>query len=214
VVNLGNDGWRSNESVVWLQQELKRQPPDYAVFVDSCNDVLTPFLYTGRVDLPWNFNKAWIAALVDSKQGSFGYLSGSNTAVMIRRMIRRIWPTPLRLLPADPDRTAQEIVDNYLKNIRAVDGLAKSYGFRYAFFWLPVPIEGQNPIFRVPVEKTRPLISAAAPGRFHDLTDAYDGRQDLVIDPCHVLPEGHKIVADRIYDTITSTPGRQPAAGE
>jgi hypothetical protein len=127
--------------------------------------------------------------------------------------MRRVWPTPLRLLPSDPDRTAREIVDNYLNNIQTVEGLAQTYGFRYAFFWLPVPIEKQDSRFRVPVEKTIPLIRAAAPGRFHDLSNAYDGHADVVVDPCHILPEGNKIVADKIYEAIAGEAARTKQNG-
>jgi lysophospholipase L1-like esterase len=214
VINFGNDAWRSDESVIALLRILKQpgaQPPTRAIFIDSCNDVFTPFLYTGRVDLPWNFHKEWIDALTLSRQGSFRYLRRTNTGVMAERLLRRIRPASLHLLPTDIDRTAREIVDNYVNNVRIVDGLARNFGFAYDFFWLPVPTQGQDPVFKRPVEKMLPLIRAASAGRFHDLSGLYDGHENIVVDTCHVLPEGHRMVADHVYETITKDSGRKDA---
>ena len=45
--------------------------------------------------------------------------------------------------------------------------------------------------------------SAAVEGRFHDLTDVFEGHPgNLVIGGCHFLPEGNRILADRIYESM------------
>jgi hypothetical protein len=211
VINLGNDSWGTDDSVIKLIQELKRpgrRPIRHVAFVDGCNNVFAPFLYTGGVDRPWNFHKDWIDAYVQARQGSFGYLAATNTWTLAQRLYQQISPPLARLRTSDPDRLAREIAGNYAANIRIVDGIAHSYGFGYDFFWLPIMTEGEDPIFRLPAEKTLPLIRAAATGRFHDLSGTFDGRSNVRIDVCYLLPEGNRIVADRIYETITRNPAR------
>jgi lysophospholipase L1-like esterase len=212
VVNMGNDAWRSDEGVIKLIQELKRtgaRRPSLVLFMDGCNDVYTPFLQTGQVDLPWNFNKEWLDVLAVRQAGSFRYFSTTNTWTLVQRLTTRLTKsTTLRPLPPDPERVAREIVENYLNNVRIVDGLSRSYGFRYAFFWLPLAIEGEVPTFRVPVEATLPLIRKAAGGHIHDLSSIFDHQAaKLSIDVCHLLPEGHRLLADRIYEIIKRDAG-------
>ena len=54
----------------------------------------------------------------------------------------------------------KQVVDTYLNKIRIVEGLSHSYGFKYEFFWLPLSVEGQEPIYKLAVEKTEPLMRA------------------------------------------------------
>jgi hypothetical protein len=207
VINMAGDAWRSDEAVIKLIQQLNRpnaRLPHHVLFLDSCNDVLVPFLYTGAVDLPWHFNKEWFDASlkIALSQGSFDYVKGTNTWILMRRIIRRGATGRLRPLTSDPERLAREVVDRYIQNIRIIDGLSRSYGFRYAFFWLPLSTDAPEP-FLMPIEKTMPLVRAAAAGRFHDLNDAFGDRpRDFSVDICHFLPEGNRLVADRVYEAI------------
>ena len=204
VVNHGSDAWRSSESVVQLIEELRRpgaRPPAAVVFVDSCNDVFTPFYYTGRVDLPYNFKKGWLDALALVHQGSFYFLTATNTWTLAERLMRRALGSSFPTIK-DPDMLGHQIVDTYLNNVKIVGGLARSYGFRYDFFWLPLNVEGQDPIYRQAVEKTAPLIHAQISDHLHDLTGAYS--PDLTLGACHLVPAGNAIVADKIYQTIRS----------
>ncbi len=202
VTNYGIDAWRSSESVIQLLELLRRpgaRPPAAVVFIDSCNDVFTPFLYTGRVDLPYNFKKDWLDALALIHQGSFYYLTATNTWTLAERLIHRA----IRSQPPaikDPDLLGRQIVEAYLNNVRIVDGLSRSYGFRYDFFWLPLNVDGLEQIYQTAVEKTAPLIRAHTNDHLHDLTGAYS--PDLTLGACHLVPAGNEIVADKIYQTI------------
>jgi lysophospholipase L1-like esterase len=206
VVNMANDAWSSNEGVINLVQQLKKvgaRQPDDVVFVDGCNDIITPFLFTGGVDVPWNFQKPWLDARPIELRGNLHYLEVTNTAILVQRLLKQFSGSHLKLLTSAPNRLAREVVDNYLNNIRIVRGLAKSFDFRYAFFWVPVPAEEESSIFHLPVTKTNPLIRAAAPGQFHDLTDVFEKHPgNLALDVCHLVPEGNKIVADQIYEVL------------
>src|SRR5262249_41708016 len=156
--------------------ELKRpnaRRPSQVIFADSCNDIFVPFLYTGAVDVPWQFNKRWSDAALKfgTLQGGFDYLIGTNTWTLVRRFTQQTLASRFRQSPSETDRLAHQVVDRFLQNIRIVDGLSRSFGFRYAFFWLPV----SNDVFRLPVDKTVSLIRSAAEGHFHDLTDVFAG---------------------------------------
>src|SRR4051812_48307096 len=64
VVNKGTDAWSSNEHLIDLVLELKRaggSRPDYVVFLDSCNDVTTPFELGKGIDPPYTpLKKQWL----------------------------------------------------------------------------------------------------------------------------------------------------------
>jgi lysophospholipase L1-like esterase len=223
VVNFGEDSWRSDQGLIKLIQELKRpgaRRPDRVVFLNGCNDVFTPFFLTGRVDREWEFeqSKGWLNELLKIRQGSLKYLTLTNTVTLARRIATRLkkptaWPSP-----QDPDRLALEIVENHLANMRVVDGLSRSYGFRYSFFWQPMSIAGAKvltaaenegtiqqlgpslDLARTAVNKTLPLVHAAEGENFHDLAGAFDGtRESVYLDSCHLLPEGNRMLADTIY---------------
>jgi hypothetical protein len=203
VVNHGSDAWRSSESVVQLIEELRRpgsRSPAAVVFIDSCNDVFTPFLFTGRVDLPYNFKKGWLDALALIHQGSFYYLTATNTWTLAERLMRRAIGSQSAPTVTNPDLLGQQIADTYLNNVRIVDGLSRTYGFRYDFFWLPLNVDGLGPIYRIAVEKTAPLIRAHTNDHLHDLTGTYG--HELTLGACHLVPAGNEIVADKIYQTI------------
>ena len=226
VLNFGSDGWRADQGVVMLIQELKRpgaRRPDVVVFVNGANDVATPFFWTGRVDREWEFldTKGWHEELMRLRHGSLYYLGMTNTWTLLQRVIKRIEGPRIRHLPPHADRLAREIAQNYLANIRTVEGLSRAYGFRYAFFWQPMSTAGHKTLtaeekegtrngfgtslrdFPTALQMTFPLVRTAAAGRFHDLADVFDGHTGSVyIDFNHLLPEGNRIVAERIYAVI------------
>lgn len=226
VVNFGEDSWRSDQGLLKLVEELKRpqaRRPDHVVFLNGCNDVYTPFLLTGRVDREWDFeqSRGWLDELVRVREGSFKYLTLLNTGSLARRIATRLkgprgWPWP-----REPDRLAREVVENHLANMRIVDGLARSHGFRYSSFWQPLSIAGAKALTaeeeegtrrqlgpsydlaRMAVHKTFPLVRAAAGGNLHDLADAFDGVAGSVyLDSCHLLPEGNRRLADLIFPFV------------
>ena len=204
IINQGMDAWRSSESVMQLIGELRRpgaRRPSAVVFIDGCNDVFTPFVYTGRVELPYNFKKDWLDALAAIHEGSFYYLRATNTWTLVQRLVKRAAGSKLSFPePTNPELLGRQIADNYMNNVQIVDGLSRSYGFDYEFFWLPPFVDDLEPIFHLAVEKTAPLIHAIVNDHVHDLTGAYDTASTL--DACHLLPSGTSLVAGKIYEKI------------
>src|SRR5882757_3830800 len=65
IVNRGSDAWSSSENLIDVILELKRPDRgrlDYVVFLDSCNDVTTPFV-RGGIEPPYTpLKKEWTDA--------------------------------------------------------------------------------------------------------------------------------------------------------
>jgi hypothetical protein len=205
VVNYGSDAWRSNESVLQLIAELRRpdvSKPNMVVFVDSCNDVQTPLIFRGDVKIPLHFEKDWLDYFSLIQEGGFYYLTASNNWTLGQRLYKRVFGENRFPALAEPDTLGKRVVDNYLANMRVVDGLSQSFGFKYDFFWLPVFFDDLPPIFRDALAQTLPLISANAKtnARLHDLNGTYD--ISAAFDTCHLLPAGTRSVAKSIYSVI------------
>jgi lysophospholipase L1-like esterase len=224
-VNYGEDSWRAAQGVVKLTLELKTAPrrPDVVVFLSGCNDVFTPFFLTGRADREWDFaqSKPWLDELARRASGSFAFLRLSNTGALARRVATRLkgpapWPAP-----ADPGRLAREVADDFFRNMDVVEALARGFGFRYAAFWQPLAVaegktltaEEQDGVRRqlglsyeagrAAAAATSALVRARPRPGLTYIADAFDGeRQSLYVDACHLLPEGNRLIADRIYEAL------------
>lgn len=214
VVNRGSDAWSSNESVVDLILELRRSDRrriDHVVFLDSCNDVTTPFVLGRGIDPPYTpLTKQWLDALASMHLGSFDYLAGTNTWTLATRLVQRLKRRDSFPVPPEPDRLGRAVVDRYLQNIKMVDALSTGLGFKYDYFWLPMPVtESDPPALHAAVRVIEPMIGAANVDHLHDLTRLYGS--NLRIDLCHVLPEGNRLIAGSVYDAIK---GKFPATAK
>lgn len=236
-VNYGEDSWRAVQGVVKLTLELRTasRRPDLVVFLSGCNDVFTPFFLTGRADREWDFveSKPWLDALATRRHGSFAFLAATNTATLAKRVATRLkgpaaWPTP-----PDPDRLAQEIADDFFAGMEVVDALSKGYGFRYAFFWQPLAVAESKPLTaeeqqgvrrqlglsydlgRDAAARTFSRIAARPRPNLHYIADVFDDQPGSVyLDSCHFLPEGNRLIADRMYEVLGSPSSTAPARGD
>jgi lysophospholipase L1-like esterase len=224
-VNYGEDSWRAAQGVVKLTLELKTasRRPDVVVFLSGCNDVFTPFFLTGRVDRDWDFAQAkpWLEDLAEPGRGSFRFVLATNTAALVRRVATQLkgpapWPGP-----SDPERLARDVADDFFRDIDVVDALSRGYSFRYASFWQPLAVVGGKRLTaeeqtgvrrqlglsyeagREAAARTFALVRARPRPDVHYIADLFDTEAgSLYIDSCHLLPEGNRLVADRIYATL------------
>ena len=129
---------------------------------------------------------------------------------------------------ADRPGTARALVDIYASNVRIVDALAREYGFAAYFFLQPCPMiakkkntvmeeaafgerlerrKWEAEFFRLSYEAFARHPYLAGNPRYHDLSGIFDGRSEaLYIDSEHLLPEGNRIVAERIAREIVIPP--------
>jgi lysophospholipase L1-like esterase len=229
VVNYGENSWRAAQGVVKLLLELRRgvTPPDVMVFVSGCNDILTPALLTGRVDVDWDFARAkpWLEQLTRVKDGSLAYLDVTNTMTLARRIAPRLRGPASPVLSVDIERLAGEVRDEYLANLSLAQALGARYGFVTAFFWEPLSIVGRRTLTAHETVATRSHLgtgyeraraAAAATARLmreirrpglYDTTEVFDDfTGEAYIDACHLTPEGNRRVAERLHAILAGGP--------
>lgn len=221
VVNYGEDSWRAAQGIVKLLLELRRgvPPPDVVVFLNGCNDVFTPTLLTGRVDVDWDFvsSKPWLEELSQLRRGTLFYLDVTNTMTLARRLALRLRGPSLPAFGDDVERLAREVRDEYVANFTLTQALGERYGFVTAFVWQPLSVIGGKKLTGHEEAATRRQLSlgyeraravAATTGRLmrearrpglYDATDVFDDfTGEAYIDACHLTPEGNRRVAERL----------------
>ena len=60
---------------------------------------------------------------------------------------------------------------------------------------------------RVAAEATSALVRARHRANLHYIADLFDGQAGSVyVDSCHLLPEGNRLVSERIYEALEANP--------
>ena len=124
------------------------------------------------------------------------------------------------VLPFVPDRTKTTIA-LYEAVIRQVKALAKEYGFKCAFVWQPNLLQGTRDM--LPYEKEiyaseSPILRHVMESCYQEAKNRLDGRQSegifflgnaldetdfpMYVDPCHLGPEGNRIMAEEILKIL------------
>ena len=121
-------------------------------------------------------------------------------------------------------QAATGIVRVYVHNVRIVEALAREYGFNAYFFLQPFPVIAGKVNTEMEDETIRDralhrageveLILTAYDAwrndpylkghqRFYDISRLFDGMtQELYLDTEHLLPEGNRLVAERMAKEI------------
>lgn len=234
VVNYGELGFTSTQGVIQLMRVLQRgRVPDLALFYGGVNDEITAQMY-GQPGLHWHMNR--IAEQLEDGNEESLWLGQLNLV----RLLRRLLPDPDPL--AEPGRWRPGPVDSapalgravaelYLRNVRAAQALAKSYGFEAAFFWQPHTMTGAkrltpeevrmvesegllrtHPEFRLLIDAANRRVQEAArvSASLHDIRDLFDDVDSLVyVDWHHLTPEGNDMVAAQMIELL----GHRTGAG-
>jgi lysophospholipase L1-like esterase len=220
VVNLSEHAFNSTQDLIELQRRLARgDVPDLALFLQGANDIWAAYS-SGRPDAHGFLGE--IAGKLERDQGA------SPTQLLLRRLaiVRLLRPYRPREVShwTMPDTAlADTVVGVYLENYRMLRSLARTYGFEYQVFWQPTIHTGRKRL--VPEEEAMrvddlaqtvpawPRMLARAfddigrrgprDGHFHDLRDAFDARtDDIYTDYAHVVPEGNRLLADRMLAAL------------
>jgi hypothetical protein len=149
VVNKGQIGHTSTQELIALIQNIKAGDiPDVAVFYDGINEIITAE-QTGKPDRLFNEHnrvEEFNILLLDRRPE----LIRKGLATMVPRTLRRLrgvgsllgfsGPAP-RDIPVftsnEVEPLSDEIIHVYRENVRIIQQLADTWGFKVLFFWQP-----------------------------------------------------------------------------
>jgi hypothetical protein len=216
MVNFGEHGWVSTQSLVQLIGELDAgNVPHLVLFYDGINDsysavrngVAGEHLEIGRLR----------SRLEEREPAALSWLRQRG----VYRIAARVRGAPPGAPePALSDELAQAVVDTWLSNYRIVAALGREYGFDYRFFWQPnlivcgrtlTPEEERLRHDLAPQEadfiaRVYARMGAAARqghANLHDIADLFDeGSGHPYVDWMHLTPDGNREVANAIAASI------------
>jgi len=224
LINYGSGWWQSSQSVTQLLKVLRSGVrPSAVVFYDGINevDVVT---FGGS---PGGLAPGAEIALANAFQDDMGWRKFIRDSIAVRAISRWVFgeriksAVDLRLLEkAKIPETARSISQVYVQNVRIVEALAKEYGFVAHFFLQPHPLiagkvntemedavikrrlnelEGEADLIRAVYEEWRNDPYLKRLDRFRDISRLFEGMtQELYADTEHLLPEGNRLVAERM----------------
>jgi lysophospholipase L1-like esterase len=225
VVNLGESGYVSTQSVIRLELELRKgNIPDIVILYDGVNDVfaayqnLQPGLPQNETHRATEFNllkergrmrRIWLDSLI----------SRTFTAGVVQSLRAMISSPPP---PAPPHiELAPEIVRLYRENLKIVEALAKQYGFIYEAYWQPVvftkrsfsPYEQKQadlvgyarPLFQEVYSQVREDADLRDYKHFHNISTIFDTiGTPVYLDFCHITESGNSVVARQMHADMKS----------
>ena len=222
IVNFGASSWQSTQSLIQLIEVLKRgQRPHAVIFYDGVNEPESPAPGGITPAAKLRLEQAFLDRRLDEE------LAAHSALV---RIARRFVLGPHRkhaggdrsTNPADVAEYAKAVASLYAQNVRIVEVLAREYGFSAYYFLQPYPlISGkkltatENAMMKAVALKTDTNLmktvyrairqESALPEnpRYFDISGIFDGlTEEIFADEAHLLPEGNRIVAERIAREI------------
>ena len=228
VINFGSGYWQSSQGVVQLTRALAQgSRPDIVVFYDGINDtsVVLDGSKPGEIDAvadPFLENAfAYRPAILRQI---------SLESVLVRILRKRIWNPIAGVEPLDRKKKlagaapmAGATANVYAENLRMLEALARQYSFSAYFFLQPqLLISAKTPtdaerivrdadphwqdearVYRDFYAAYRSHVYLASNPRFFDISRIFEGMsEEIFADPEHLLPEGNRIVAERIAREI------------
>lgn len=227
VVNFGQSGWVSTQSLIQLVGELQAgRVPDAVLFYDGLNEVLaiheseqpgahvslsrTASLFEQSIPPLWTFVRS---------SRTYGLISRRSAG----RRERCEMQTPDAEERAS--NLAQRATDVYLGNYRLVESLASAFDFDFSFFLQPHPATSGKVLTREEVKimaESDPALSQVAVRFYEDvgrlsptrprlwsLARVLDRETETIwIDATgHMTPGGNRIVASAMLDVLNQGSG-------
>ena len=237
IVNFGAGDWQSSQGVVQLTRALARgSRPDTVVFYDGINDTSVVLEGSSPGDMD-KLADSILGSAFDKQPGILRQIS--RHSVFVRILRNRVW-RPLaetmlhehsKSLDQNVSALAAATAGVYAENLRIVDALARQYSFGVYFFLQPLPLISGKSLtvaeramreadakWRTDARLYREFYAAyRAKGhiqgnvRLFDLSGIFDGsNMEIFADNEHLLPEGNRIVAERIAHEIESGTAERP----
>jgi hypothetical protein len=220
VVNMGESGYVSTQSLLALELELRRgNIPDGVIFYDGINDVFAAY-QNNEAGLPQNeHNRATEFNLLQSGGRMLGL--GINdlwkrtvTAGIVGAARDLILGPPPEHAPPSQHRLAADVVRLYRGNLEILDALSRHYGFRYRAYWQPVVFSKRDPspyelkqsekmehVRQLYLEVYRRVAADStlrANPSFRNLSGIFDGSGPVYLDFCHVTERANGIIAAQL----------------
>jgi lysophospholipase L1-like esterase len=233
VVNYAELGYVSTQSLIELERQLQAgNVPDLVVFYDGVNDIEAAFsdgpagvhLYLGIVASLINRagpqNEVRQIPFVQwlRRSASFTLFSRLASIFTVHQTGSSPVPTNYRAQGVDTIAVSDSVVQVYLTNYRIVEALARTYGFKFLFFWQPIVCVGHKSLTKEEqvlnsdmgprVELVRAVYQKIerATTRYKNLyylAQVFDEQtSQIYFDSNHVTPEGNQLVAGQMLDVI------------
>jgi lysophospholipase L1-like esterase len=235
VTNFGQSGHVSTQEVIELLLLLQSgNIPDAVIFYDGVNDTFAAFQHN-VAGVPQNeFNREIEFNLLQKKEISslavqdaikqftlMRFLNGILDRVGVQKNSPPFKPLELAKPISDKKLLAQAVVDMYASNIRLINALSESYGFKCLFYWQPVVYQKQHLTdyerYAIQLEYNFPGMKefyeesyaslnkrAESLGKevaFHDISSIFNEvREPLYIDYCHVSENGNGQIAKKMAE--------------
>lgn len=249
VVNFGQYAYVSTQSVIELMLQLQKgNIPDAVIFYDGVNDTFGAFQTKVTGLAHGELERERIYNLGDSPRlGTVAAQAVIRDLSIVRFMggiLKRSGSSPgagqpqaLRFDPPITDQAAltRSIVDTYLSNVKIVQALSKSYGFKFLCYWQPViytkeqltPYESKSLDldFNYPGMKEFYLETYGqmrrrgeelkALGTVYDISSIFrDVRDPIYVDFNHMGEKGNSVIARRMVEDFLRVQGANGKIGE
>ena len=218
VINLGVEGYATNQEILLLVEELKKgNRPDAVILYDGFNDADFGTMPPGNPTPHMGFTG--IKGRLEGRfSARFDFLRGLASWQLVQELSKGAARTRTSRVPKDTLAShAVSTVDNYQQNLRIARALGGAFGFRVYAFWQPSIIFGHKPLAgyerqlldlssgdTYPFDALAPVYEeaerrAAKDGDFIFLGNVFDrASAPLYLDWVHLTPEGNQIVAREI----------------
>jgi hypothetical protein len=231
VTNLAQFTYVSYQGVITLLNELRDEDiPDVVVFYDGCNE-----LY-GMTDLGGPFwsdrMEKEFGLLTYTKRGAL-LKAATQSLLMSSALGEAVKPSPPWKPPSEEaqKKRNQTISRVYTKNVKLLERLALSYGFRALFYFQPILyskaitpdetvelkrpgrindafIEWSTKSYQEVRDENQKALRGA-PG-YHDIADVLDDQSAVYIDQCHVNEAANAIIAKRMFEDVSRALSEPP----
>jgi len=209
VYNHGESGFVSRQELARLVNLVNQDAPmDLVVFYDGCNDCLS----LCRVDVSINGHReeAKIARKMEHHWQIVDALFGSIQMVIEKIIIKGNRP-PSRCL--DNSAYAKNVASTLVNNWKIAQAVAALRGAEFHAILQPVAPLGRPNIGYMKERASKTDFHAIYPfvlevkakenlNWIHDFTDAFDIKEYVYIDSCHVNGLGNQIIAKRLSEKL------------